>query len=270
MPKTTNKIWNVEEDEYLRKNYEYEPFDDILTTLKRTKDSVLSRASILGIKKIRKKVVMDHDLNISYFDKIDSPSKAYWYGFLWADGSVYNNSFEFTLQERDKYIIEKFRNDIGSNHKIFKHNKYNTYRFCITSRDFCDSLRKINIVNRKSYSPLLPIFNEKYFLNFFMGLIDGDGSVFTNIDKKIIQVKVVGTPETLRFCQSFLSSYKIDSKIYKIKNCCAERLSIQKKKDVIILLNMLYSNNSFYMNRKKEKYDSFISDDQLSKSVSST
>ena len=50
--------------------------------------------------------------NIHYFDSIDTEEKAYWLGFLFADGAItqYNHSYdiELSLKIDDKEHVEKF------------------------------------------------------------------------------------------------------------------------------------------------------------------
>ena len=60
--------------------------------------------------------------NVLYnFEKIDTEEKAYWLGFLYADGSVgsKDDRIELGLAEKDFHHIEKFRDFIGINNKIF-------------------------------------------------------------------------------------------------------------------------------------------------------
>jgi hypothetical protein len=254
MPKTTNKIWSVEEDIFLQQNYPYQSVNDLCVILRRTRDSVLSRASILQIKKELRKSRMQNQLNEFYFENIDSARKAYWYGFLWADASMYNLQFELTLQTRDKYIIEQFKNDIESSHNIVKHSKYNTQRFLITSKRFAYFLNKLNIGNRKSYTEHVPIIADEYFLNFVMGLFDGDGSF-----SRHGRVQIVNTlPVAAWLREKMKKLWDIDVNIYDIKNSVAKRINIQKQSHSKKLMEKLYNSNDFFMTRKYEKFDEFL------------
>lgn len=252
MPKITNKIWSVREDEYMVKNYPNMKTFDICEKLSRTKDSVISRASILNVRKFFRPSKLIYDLNEEYFEKIDNSRKAYWYGFLWADGSMYNKSFELTLNEKDKHLIEQFKNDIESSHPIKKHSKYNTFRFLINSKRFSYHLNNLNIINRKSYSPLLPIIEDKYFFNFLMGLFDGDGC-FSSGRYQIVTTENVA----IWLKKKLFDILHIDSKIYNIKNSVAKRFSIQNRKDVSIIMDKLYNENCFFLERKYFKYKEF-------------
>lgn len=53
----------------------------------------------------------NYNLNEHYFDKIDTPNKAYILGFLYADGcNVMNKcTVSMSLEETDKEILEKIR-----------------------------------------------------------------------------------------------------------------------------------------------------------------
>ena len=58
-------------------------------------------------------------LNERYFEYIDSEEKAYWLGFLFADGFVNKDSYVgIALQSSDYHHLEKFRDCIHSNHII--------------------------------------------------------------------------------------------------------------------------------------------------------
>lgn len=248
MPKNTNKIWTQDEDNFLQKNFPFLKNKEIMDRLKRPYWSIVSRASNLKIKKIKRKSNRRHELDTNYFNKIDSNEKAYWYGFLWADGSIYNNNFELTLQARDLYIIEQFKKDIKSSHLIKKHYKYNTYRFLFSSKEFCDKLKLLNITERKSYSSLLPILDDKYFPNFLMGLFDGDGC-FCNPT-----FQIVCNPTFSKWLQEkFYKIFNISSHVYKTDSF-AVRFCVSKQKDVNKIMNTMYCNNNFFLKRKLEKY----------------
>lgn len=52
---------------------------------------------------------------IKNFEKIDNEEKAYWLGFLYADGNVSlkEDKIELSLAEKDLNHIKKFKNFIG-------------------------------------------------------------------------------------------------------------------------------------------------------------
>lgn len=65
-----------------------------------------------------------HKLNKSYFASIDSEEKAYWLGFLMADGCVYKGSsknsyrLQINLSFNDRDCLEKLNESIESDYDI--------------------------------------------------------------------------------------------------------------------------------------------------------
>ena len=62
--------------------------------------------------------------NSDYFENIDSEDKAYWLGFLFADGSVAKDRdrISVALAEKDKFHIEKFAKEVPVELNIFEFN----------------------------------------------------------------------------------------------------------------------------------------------------
>lgn len=62
--------------------------------------------------------------NDSFFEKIDNERKAYWLGFLYADGCVSeksenNKRIIMQLHPNDRYILEQLLKDMNSNRPIY-------------------------------------------------------------------------------------------------------------------------------------------------------
>lgn len=249
MPKTTNKLWNDKEDEIIRNEYPDCVIEELCKKMRRTRDSIVSRASILGVRKNKVIVKKKYFVNADYFKEINSKEKAYWYGFVWADGGVYKNAFEMTLNKKDLQHLKIFKSAITSKHPIKKHYKYNTFRFQFCSKYFVKNLNKLNVTERKSYTTLTPIIDDKYFINFLMGLFDGDGCFTCN------KMQIVSTENVANWLnKKIYELYKLDSKIYNIKGSVAKRFTIMKKRHVLSIMNLLYKNNRLFLKRKKDKF----------------
>ena len=81
---------------------------------------------------------MKYYFNKNYFDIIDNSEKAYWLGFIWADGYVCKRKrkdnhieydFKLSLSKIDSDHLEKFKKCLNSNHNILFY-KLNTSSFC--------------------------------------------------------------------------------------------------------------------------------------------
>ena len=68
---------------------------------------------------------------LTHFENIDTEEKAYWLGFLYADGYVNANEdkIELCLAEKDFHHLEKFKNFIGLPNKICYREATKAYRY---------------------------------------------------------------------------------------------------------------------------------------------
>lgn len=174
-------------------------------------------------------------LNEDYFEKINSPQKAYWLGFLYADGNISNqNILQFRLQTRDGYIIENFAKDLESGHSIYKEREGATTGICIRNNKIVEDLNKLGMGHRKTYDLDFPKIGEfipkKYFDNFLIGFFDGDGCfrlVETKYTSKKTEYKsmnyafffgATGVKNFLEDLQKYLfEEYKINSRVFPEK-----------------------------------------------------
>ena len=136
-------------------------------------------------KGVKKKIINRHpELVTNYFNKIDKKEKAYWLGFLYADGYISKDSRRITLtiSLKDECIVDEFIKFVGANKSVKKY--YGPYKTCgktvtltITNQSFTNNLVKHGCVNKKSKIIKFPKF-DKISLNlaFLLGYYDGDGS----------------------------------------------------------------------------------------------
>lgn len=93
------------------------------------------------------------------FENIDNEEKAYWLGFLYADGSVgsTDNRVELGLSEVDKNHIEKFKQFIGLDNKVSYRPKSKSYRYTFKDKIFKDILIRQGCVPNKSLILKFPV-----------------------------------------------------------------------------------------------------------------
>ena len=119
----------------------------------------------------------------NFFDEIDTKAKAYWLGFIYADGSVYINKkngykqMEIAVKIDDEQIIDSFIHIIQpSTRKFIKTKQYMRAVIRINSQKICNDLIKHSCVMRKSMIIELPVLvSRKLYLAFLLGFFDGDG-----------------------------------------------------------------------------------------------
>ena len=200
------------------------------------------------------------------FDKIDTEEKAYWLGFLFADGCLNkrDNSFEMTLAEKDKEHLENFNIFIKHSRNLkLKKTKlngkiFNSYRCSFNSKHLCDILKSYGCIPKKSNIlkfPNINIFSNKQLIkDFLRGYFDGDGCI-THIDKAHtrIAIKICGTIDFLKEYQKYLPLKKT-YKIYKTRS--VPELAFNDN-TALNICKFLYENCSIYLKRKYELYNSY-------------
>lgn len=146
-------------------------------------------------------------LNESFFNSIDSEKKAYWLGFMAADGCVRKTKHgqyhtTLLLAEKDKDHLEKFRTDIGSSHKLQIRN--GRVSVCISRKRFYDDLSKNGVVPNKTFKLEYPIWLPmKLRRHWVRGYFDGDGCWYTR-RKSLIWSVVSVSPACLQLLQKDL------------------------------------------------------------------
>ena len=91
-----------------------------------------------------------YSVNENYFSVIDSEEKAYWLGFIAADGNIGGiYDFRIELQKQDLSHLEKLKVALNSTHPI-KLTSKNTYLFRIVNKQFYSDLIKQGIYPCKS------------------------------------------------------------------------------------------------------------------------
>lgn len=200
------------------------------------------------------------------FDIIDNEEKAYWLGFIYADGyvaSIPKNrkplyTFEISLKGDDYHHLEKFRDFIKYNGQgkivmsdvVCNNKTYNRCRFFITNKYFWQSLVEKGCVPNKSLVlrfPPLNIFKDvSLIVPFVRGYFDGDGCLSFQMNKKSVSpnVSILGT-EVLN----------ISAKIFKNKRHQGNTWTLYfSRKNSFLFLDKIYKNSSIYLDRKYYRY----------------
>lgn len=146
------------------------------------------------------------------FNMIDTIEKAYWIGFLSADGYISNcGGKKVGLALKDRSHIEKFKKFISATYPIktyrasgFSESLY--YRILISSDLLFEDLKSHGIIEHKSNllkPPDTIAFDlMKYYI---LGYYDGDGSIFLNKGKyPFYSINIVGTDEICNYINNYL------------------------------------------------------------------
>lgn len=221
--------------------------------------------SILKIKQVKLRPLGSHrgyyeKINHNYFKVIDDEHKAYWLGFLYADG--YNNEkfyqVEITLKDEDKYILEELKKDCESiydikykevnlNGKIFPCNRLTLY-----SKEISQDLKKLGCMQKKSLIIKFP--TEKQVPNslihhFMRGYFDGNGCISGN------NFMLNSTKDFLdEYIKKLRNNTDISKAGYFSIDGQGHRWSHASKRDLQKIFNYLYKDATIYLHRKHNKF----------------
>lgn len=229
---------------------------------------ILKTIRTAGVSDIRgNRFTRKYELNEHYFDVIDTPEKAYIFGFLLADGhnELKKCTIQMSLQEEDKYILESMRKELKSSKPLefidysnkhdYGYTYKNQYRLEFFSSYMCKILKEKGMIPSKSRSLKYPeCVSEELTRHFIRGYFDGNGT----INKKTGSIVVLSTKA---FCEglkehidsalSIDTGYLIESSNH---NGITFDLRYNKRNDAGRILKWMYEDASLFLYRK---YDLF-------------
>jgi hypothetical protein len=174
-------------------------------------------------------------------------------------------SVNISLQEKDKDILLKIADAIGSTGYLYTKKKYSDahqqqYKLVLYSRHLCESLCYYNVVPNKSlileFPKTLPI---KYYSHLLRGYLDGDGNI-SNYNDRFKQVRIVSTYNFCNDAKFFIeTALKINCSIKNCKNCIiTKELEISGRNQCEKFLNWIYKDANLYIQRKYDTYRSMF------------
>lgn len=200
------------------------------------------------------------------FETIDTEEKAYWLGFMYADGSVsaYKSSkrIELSLQEEDKDHLYKFARFLDYRGELKYREKQKAYRIHFGSEKMYRDLIRNGCVEKKSLILTFPseeIVPKHLQRHFIRGYFDGDGCLSLHLNKSFVfrkNVSILGTKEFLDGIISILpfKPEKADL-IKKCRNNDSNNYYFQlRKDDSLKFLDYIYKDSNIYLSRKYLKY----------------
>lgn len=213
-----------------------------------------------------------YDCNHDFFESIDTEEKAYWLGFIFADGWIskqqYGEYFGITLSTKDVNHLYKLKTSMGSTYKVNSYQNDTPYKddtqysvYKVSSKKIVADLvdkgvfeNKTNIIEPPKGVP------EKLIRHFIRGYFDGDGSLsyyVSSRNRKMYQVKILGTESLLDYINNFVEE-KIGFRIpryYKRKETqTVMSYEMNSKIRTMSFLDYIYKDATVYLDRKYELY----------------
>ena len=209
-----------------------------------------------------------YNLNDDYFENIDSADKAYWLGFIMADGWITDTEDKvgITLSIKDLGHLEKFKNSISASAPINTYTQTAGYaagkeycRIVLTSKKLKNDLINHGVVVQKTNVLKFPKHvDEKYYIDIIRGYFDGDGSITYGSIQKCgdlnFNIKITGTHNVVSAIQSILNVKSVVHQRHKDRNVDNWTMTIGGNKKVYSILNSFYEDSNIYLDRKHDIY----------------
>ena len=194
--------------------------------------------------------------NRNIFNKIDNEEKAYWLGFIVADGylNINKHMLRIKLGNRDRSHLIKFIKFVGGNEEMLKseiHSETGNENFYVSlySKEVMNDLLSLGVEQAKSGKEKVCNIDKKYYRDFIRGLWDGDGFIRENLSG----IGLVGSEEVLAFVQNYFND-SLGVKPLKIyPHCNTFKIEYRStRKAIPLILNHLYGDKDVALDRKKE------------------
>lgn len=264
------KIENLVEDvlnEYYNKNSTIKQIQQKLQIGKSTVIDILRLRGKGGRKPHETGILYNCDLD--FFQEIDTPEKAYWFGFIAADGNLYDGKLQIRLNPKDKKHLKTFCKRIKFNGPIFKDQRRESDSFsigvCVRRKQFFNNLKKQGMKENKTF-----LIDENVFQNIpnhllnsaYLGYFDGDGSFsLRGVKNNAISLSVLGNKNFLESWCDFFLSHEIFFDKKKIKKDKRTKQTFYitkyfKGEEMIKLRDIFYTNeysSKDFLDRKRNK-----------------
>lgn len=229
-----------------------------------TRPTVRAYAKRLGLHKGNTKRLKKHTLDVSYFDVIDTPNKAYVLGFIYADGCNTRQGLQIGIQEEDKEVLDFIKDELNISNdlryiKPYKLHWKPKWEISIKSVDFSNSLTKVGCPPAKSLLLKFPDFiPESLISHFIRGYFDGDGSVTISKKGYFAISFISGSEDFINGLNEFL--YRKTGHLLNIYKGKAYSIQTGKKEAIKAILKLIYKDSTFSMRRKYEKAALLLTD----------
>lgn len=249
--------------------YKNVPFQNISSELnvsKRSVPRVLKEAGINTSLKNR------YTLNDDYFESINTEKKAYWLGFIYADGYVGDNKYNnVVISSIDHEHIQKFAEDIEYSGGLRKRTggyegsqEQTVINF--SNAKMTTDLRNLGLYPGKSKTMTsFPRIDNSLVPHFIRGYFDGDGSVYTarstsyyknklyEYEKRMISF--IGTSDFIKEIHEYIPMMhriresKTDNMVY---------IEYYGQKEFYSIYDYLYKDATVYLERKFDKFQTLL------------
>ena len=206
-----------------------------------------------------------------FFQEINEEAKAYFLGLLISDGNVFKDntgrqaSISITLDLKDEYMLEKFKEVLQANTSV-GHDGRGCGQIAVRSNIMAEDLAKYGVVPRKSYNTYLPLISKEMMPHLIRGIFDGDGSIMAKPNPSndghnrfLHSISFCGTHQLMEDISNYiLENLGIKTAVYDYKDRNLSELKIQNIDNIAKFGYWIYRNSTIFLNRKKDIFNDFL------------
>jgi hypothetical protein len=206
-----------------------------------------------------------------FFKDIDTQIKAYWLGFILAEGWLsaqkdmrttpprLSHRMGIELATIDIAHLSLFKKAIQSEAKISQRTRKGKTKdinlCCLRVGDakFCENLAKHTGIGNKSRKIKMPGLSAELKRHLVRGFFDGEGSVYIQENGRQRTVSITSNAKS--FLEEIATQLDFPVKIYPYKTTDCFKLSISKQELLAKFYNFLYRDAAVYLPRKRLKFE---------------
>lgn len=206
----------------------------------------------------------NHIYNENCFEEIDTEEKAYWLGFLLADGNMdlRRNRVSLEIGQIDIDHLKKLKlfYDCDYNISTRERNGHTTASLRVSSKKMIKDLLRIGFVPNKTYEmkSIIEKIPKDLRIHFLRGLFDGDGGL-TASKANDCNIYLSGLHKIVK---DFTDYFNIDKNRISKREVTGEkrkydyhaRVNLGGNRQCMRILDELYEDANIYLNRKYKKY----------------
>lgn len=184
-------------------------------------------------------------------------------GLIATDGNIHKSTLSYAISRKDEELIEYFRQVFCNfrykiSYRVQEQNSgyiSNSVRIRINSSYLCKILSDLGINPAKSLTISRIVVPNNYWIDFFRGCIDGDGSVSNRRNSIELEMNS-GSKHFLEFLlyeNNRILGLPIKNILYKTKNKSVCYRFSYYKTDLLSIRDILYYNGASCLQRKRNK-----------------
>ena len=176
-------------------------------------------------------------VNHFYFDIVNNQEKAYWLGYLFADGNVYvNRSYRLTLCSIDKDSLINYKTALKSSSPI--RDRKDIWYHTIYSKHLVTTLISLGVTPHKAHTIKFPKLRKDLVRHFIRGYFDGDGCISSYYSNRY--KKTVGDFSVACGSKSFILDLQ-KSMSFSISGLPINKIIVFKLKDKVSYYTLRYT-----------------------------